>query len=275
MSLAAAHVHNRAKLVQIAPTTTTPAYGQVGPYIFRMVPSDIEQARFLASVIAAQWPAATRIALVHVNDEYGRGLYREVCSHIDSTRIVADAMYSEVGDTSQLHDVGATLAAARPELILWLGRPRPLSIVWRRWRDQLTDAQVLCGDACDAALTYRNPHRELSDVHFVRFIDPAAAPPQHRAFQQKYYERTGQPAAVEAILTYDAVQLIAAALGDQVRSREDLRRYLTSLGHTRPAYVGLAGTVQFTNAGDVARPHLLALVTDSAVVAIDLPRKAH
>ncbi|HEX9108131.1 MAG TPA: ABC transporter substrate-binding protein, partial [Longimicrobiales bacterium] len=47
-TLAAAESYNRAGVVQLAPTSSAPVYVLAGPYSFRLVPSDENQAAFLA-----------------------------------------------------------------------------------------------------------------------------------------------------------------------------------------------------------------------------------
>ncbi len=54
-SLSAAQIYNARHLVQIAPTSSAPLLSQVGPYTFRLVPSDVHQAKFLADQVVAEW----------------------------------------------------------------------------------------------------------------------------------------------------------------------------------------------------------------------------
>ena len=72
-SLAASQVYNAHRVLQIAPTSSTPFYSQAGRYSFRLVASDEFQGAFLAKQVIAQSPRP-RTAVMFVNDDYGRAL---------------------------------------------------------------------------------------------------------------------------------------------------------------------------------------------------------
>jgi branched-chain amino acid transport system substrate-binding protein len=265
-SLAASQIYNRSGLVQIAPTSTSTAYGRAGPYSFRMVPGDDMQGSFLVDAMRDAWPEAGRIALLYVNDDYGRSFYREVRSRLDS--VVFEGMYSEQGDTVRLQELGARLAEAQPDVVIWLGRPLALGVVLEALRSRSVHPHVLCGDACDTALLHGDAAGAYMGVRFVRFTDPKSSAPAMTAFAQRYQELTGEPATSEALLTHDALVAVQAALDGGARTREQVRRYLHSLGRERPALEGLAGPITFDEAGSVVRPYLLAEVAEAGVYAV-------
>src|SRR5690606_18517805 len=102
---------------------------------------------------------------------------------------------------------------------------------------------------------------------FVRFIDPDSADRVVAEFRARYEERTGEAASTEALLTYDAVSLVRAALLDGARTRADVREYLVSLGKERPAFQGLTGSITFDPSGAFPRTYRLAVVNGDAVTA--------
>jgi branched-chain amino acid transport system substrate-binding protein len=264
-SLAASGVYNAAGLVQIAPTTTAPVFGSAGPYSFRLVPSDTLQAEFMARTIAQLWPDAQRVAVVYVNDDYGRGLYRQLRPRLGD--LVFDGVYADNADEWELVELGRQVADRTPDLLIWLGRSRPLGLLLDEVRPSLPDLAVLCGDGCDNRLVYRNANDTFTGLVFVRFTDPDAADPALQVFRQRYTDRAGEPPGTEAILTYDAVSLIRAAVRDGARTREQVRRFLTSLGAERPAFQGLGGAIAFDSTGTAWRPYLVGRVVAPDSVA--------
>lgn len=266
VSLAASQIYNAARVVQIAPTSTAPAYSDAGPYSFRLVPSDVEQARFIADAVRTGWPRAQRLAVIHVNDDYGRGLYRSMDSYLDG--VVFRGLYAETPDTTHVTALADRLVKAAPHVLIWIGRPRRLQVLLAAVRPGLGQLQVICSDACDDALVYDNDDDGYTGIRFVRFIDPEAPDSALQAFRREYERRTAEPVAAEAVLTYDAVRLIGQAIADGARTGEALRRYLHSLGRSRPAYAGLSGPIRFNESGDVQRPYLLADVLPGGVVGV-------
>ena len=269
-SLAASQIYNARGVTQLAPTTTAVLFSSAGPYSFRLVPDDRRQAAFLADQVARA--GARRLALVYVNDDYGRALQSAVRAHLDrrGTPVVYEAPYLEKTDTAQLASVARALAAARPDLLLWLGRPVQLRLVLATPRPALPDLPVLGSDGVDFRSIYERPD-QYPRVRFVRFVDPAGAGEALRAFRARFVATAGHEPPAEATLTYDATMLVATAMRGGARTREAVRAYLTTVGIDRPAYHGISGAIAFDRAGDVTRPHLLAEARADGVQPVAVP----
>ena len=262
-SLAASQIYNSAGLVQIAPTTTAPVYGQAGPFSFRLVPSDTLQAAYLSKSQRHHWPGS-RIAVVHVNDDYGRGLLRVLRPQLEG--VVFEGPYADGGSSADVTALAGAIADSRPDLLMWLGRPLALAALMDPLRAALPDLAIVCADACDVPIVYKNRDGRFTGLHFVRFIDPVAEDSAIADFQRRYQALTGESASSEALLTYDAVSLVRAALRDGARSRSDVRAWLESLGATRPAFEGLTGSIEFDSSGAFGRSYMLAEVRADGVV---------
>jgi branched-chain amino acid transport system substrate-binding protein len=266
-SLAASQIYNAAGLVQIAPTTTAPVYGAAGPFSFRLVPGDSLQAEYLFKARRHHWPASHRVAVVHVNDDYGRGLHRTLRPQLDS--VVFEGMYGDAIDSTDIALLHDGIAAGRPDLLIWLGRPGALAMLLARLRGSGTNVAVLCSDACDSPIVYQNDSDRFTGLFFVRFTNPATPDSALRAFQDHYSGMTGEIASSEALLTYDAVSLVRAALRSGARTREEVRTWLASLGGARPAFRGLTGHIEFDKTGAFARTYMLAEVLPDSVVSAE------
>lgn len=268
-SLAASQVYNRAGLVQVAPTTTSTAYGAAGHYSFRMVPGDESQAAFIADRALRDWQPAGRIAVVYVNDDYGRSLYRSLRPRLGN--VVMDGIYSELMDNAHLEPLRHQVQRARPDLLVWLGRPARLAQVLSGLRQDLPGLRVLCGDGCDEHRLFANEGGVFDGVRFVRFIDLATDAPELEPFRRSYRDAAGVDPGAEAILAHDAMLVIASALAEGARTREQVRAYLMSLGRDRPPVDGLAGPIAFDEEGSVMRRYGLAEVTANGVRSLPTP----
>ena len=266
-SLAASQVYNARGLVHIAPNTTAPLFGEAGPYSFRLVPDDHRQADFLVRQVRAA--STARLALAFVNDDYGRALAAEVRTRLARAGIrpVYETPYLEGADSTQLAAAATAIADARPDMLLWLGRGRELALLLGTLRARLPDLPVYGSDGVDVSHTYAAPRR-VEGVRFVRFVDAAANDARLRAFRARFRTRERRETTTDAVLAYDATQLVVAALRAGARDRDGVRADLESLGHDRPPFAGLSGPIAFDERGDVTRRHLLAEVRDGAVHAI-------
>jgi branched-chain amino acid transport system substrate-binding protein len=263
-SLATSQVYNQHGIVQIAPTSTAVLYSEAGPFSFRMVPPDDAQGRFLAGVVADSLPAGTRIALLFVNDDYGRGLRSVILERLDPVAhpVVLDLPHTE-GDVEPVdveHAVEAFVASGA-QALLWLGRVPALNLVLPPLRDRAGGIPVVGGDAVSRGDLIQEIHPSWDGILFVDFVDMEASP-ELQDFQLRYRERfgaissTGAPAGPE-VLSYDAAAVILAALREGARTGEEVRDYLMSLGRSRPPHPGLGGPVSFDESGNVDRDYVL------------------
>jgi branched-chain amino acid transport system substrate-binding protein len=265
-SLAASQVYNAHEVVQIAPTSTAVAYSGAGPFSFRMVPPDDRQGRFLAETVMDAFPDGARLAVFYVNDDYGRGLRAELVAHLDTTRyhVPVDLPHAEESlDSLDVQSGVGAAVAARPDAIIWLARSAILGSFLPGFRRELGSIPVYGGDAVARAVQESHPPELWDGVAYTDFVD-AQASEELRSFDARFRRRFGTPAGGPEILTYDAIGLVLAALRDGRRTGPEIRDWLRSLGHERPAYVGISGPVSFDEDGNVERTFVLKVIGEGA-----------
>lgn len=280
-SLAASPIYNRSGLLQIAPTSTAPALRAAGEYTFTLLPNDENQARFLVKTVLASAPR--RLGIVYVNDDYGRGLLAFVRRSLPSGITTLELPYRELPDV--IHAGGEIDRAAAvnadpfrsaidrlrtfgPDHILWLGRPAPLGDYLDAVPASLRGLPITGSDALDSPLLYDNAYGRFNGIRFVRFLDPASADPQVTALRDAFFHRSGNRISSEAILTYDAVRLIASAVHQGAHDRKSIRNHVARIGSAGPAFNGASGRLAFDSAGEVAREYMLAEVAPDGVHAV-------
>jgi branched-chain amino acid transport system substrate-binding protein len=261
-SLASSQVYNRARIVQIAATSTASLYSEAGPYSFRMVPADEVQGRFLAGAVHEHLPAGGTIALLFVNDDYGRNLRGTFLEALEPDRaeVVLDLPHAEtdVQGIDVPHHLGA-LEHERPDLIVWLGRVPGLNELLPGIRTRLGQVPILGSDALARAdlLSERGP--EWDGVRFSDFLDMEETP-ELRAFGERWEAVMGVEAGTGEALTYDATRMLLAGLRDGAGTGEAMRRWLMTLGRDRPPYPGITGPIRFDERGDLERTFVLRTI---------------
>lgn len=271
-SMAAAQIYNRHRLPQLAPTTTAPLYGDAGPYSFRMVPDDTHQGTYLGSVIAAH-PAWRRVAVVYVNDDYGRALWTalEAALRAPSVEVVSQAPILEGWDSLSMRLAAETVAGSRPDVVVWLARAPELSD-FRGTFDRLSPSvPFLAGDGVDSATLFERGNEPYRGVTFVRFVDPLHGDTALQDFRARYRAAARREATADAVLAYDAARLLAEAVLSGARTRDDVHRYLLSLDGRARTYRGIAGTVSFDARRAARRDYLLATIGPDGAVAPSAP----
>lgn len=263
-SLTASQVYNRAGIVQLAPTTTASVYERAGPYSFRLVPSDRQQARLLVRA-ALRYGDGAPVAVLYENDAYGYGLYRDLRRAADTLglRVAVAGGYLAGEPGPDLQALLDAVLRIRPRVLLWLGRPVPLDSLMPKLR--AAGVLVLGPDALDNPAVHENRDGTFDGVVFVRLLDAAV----HARASAVLAGRVDlAPLGAEGLLTYDAVGVISAAVSAGAREGSEIRSYLYSLGRTRPPYQGIAGPIQFDDGRALQRPWQLARVTPAGVAAV-------
>lgn len=258
-SLAAAPIYHDHEVVQIAPTASAAVFSQAGPYSFRLVQSDDAQGRFLAEHLRDLWPEGGRVAIVYVNDDYGRGLRAAFVSNLEVRRfpVVVELPHLE-GDVrdSDVAYAADALRIAEPDMVVWLARGAVLARFIGGIRKVLPDVPIVGGDAVATGPIREAPPALLGEIHFVELVDLDATDAL-RTFKVRYRERFGRDPGGPEALTYDAVRLVLAGVRAGARTGGDLRAYLMSLGRGAPPYDGLTGRIAFDDDGDVERPYVV------------------
>ncbi len=271
-SIAASQIYNTREVVQIAPTSTAPLYSEVGPFSFRMVPPDTVQGATLARRVARRFPDGGAVALLYVNDDYGRGLRGALLPHLDPDvhPVVLDLPHYEddlmegedplEGEIGGL-DVERTVCAledAEPDVILWLGRPERLNRILPHLQGPLSHVPILGSDGLSRAPFLEDAVPEWERVRYLEFVDMEATP-ELRRFRERYLERFESPGVAAEALAYDAARMILEAFRAGARTGPEVRAFLMEFGRSSLPYAGLTGEVVFTEEGDVERGY----VTDS------------
>ncbi len=263
-SIAAARIYEPAGLPQLAPTTTAPAYSEVGENMFRLVPDDRVQARFLARIIQRDTGA---FVVAYVNDDYGRALLAELGRALGAAP--PSIAFSDNVDADDVAPLADHIISASPRRLVWLGRMYPLSELLPRLRQSIPGLQLIGSDGIDAPRLTTNTDGEYTGVRFVRMVDPTA-PGEAIERVRTRLTTAGMATGGEALLVYDAVGLACQALADGARSRSAVRSYLNSLGHKREAFTGATGAVVFDSTHSVPREPYLGVITTAG--SVTLPR---
>ncbi len=256
-SLSASQVYNHRRIVQIAPTTTAPLYGEAGPYSFRMVPSDEHQARFLATEVQRRKRA--RVAVVYVNDDYGRSLHTILKSALVEMGIppAFDAAYVEGDADTGAPGLVSGLRRTKPTTLVWLGRAHEFARVAKQLRSVLPDLEVLASDGFGGALVDTDTSGLLAGVRYVRLVNLATTDTAFTSVRAEYRKFGLGDISDQAALGFDAVMVVGAAIQHVGGDRERIRTWLAELGRDRPAYGGITGPVAFPRPGNPSSHYYL------------------
>ena len=251
-TIAAAPVYNAPPraVVAISPSSSAPEISGAGDWTFRVCPSDGAHGLALA-----RW-ARERLGLqrgtaFYLNDDYGRGVRQTFASEFVRRGGELLAANPYLGDRPEVDAYIERLARDREsEFVLLAGNRGEAEEILRRADARGVRLPAMGGDGLEGI----EAAGELAEgIHLTAAYVPSVPTPENNRFVAAYRRRypdaglPNQPAAG----TYDAVRLLAEAIGRAGTEREAVRDALAAVGTVLPAFAGVTGPISFDEAGDV------------------------
>lgn len=251
VALAAAPVYNggRRPLVQLSPSASSPMLSTAGEYTFRLCPSDLAYGAALAQTASDR--GLNRVAILYVNDAYGRGVRQTFVAEF--SRLGGEVVELDPF-LSTNPDVGPYLERMVREkrvqaVILAANQAEGLPVLASIRRARL-GVPILAADGMSGA-ERTNP--TLMDGVLVSSgyiaLDPEERNHDFVLAYRKRFPDAGWPDQ-GAASTYDAVHLLATVIQEAGTDRKAVRNRLAGTGTTYPAYAGAVGRVVFDSVGD-------------------------
>jgi branched-chain amino acid transport system substrate-binding protein len=241
-----------AKLVMISASATNVALPTEvpGQTIFhRLIPDDSVQAKGVSDYVLKNLKVK-RIALIHDNTDYGKGLWTDVVKGVTAggaTSVLEDAIDPKATDYSAAVN---KVKAARPELVFYGGYYNEAG----RFKKQLTDAGVtakfLSGDgALDPGFITQSgvAGGEGAIITCPCKLATADAGGDLGSFATKYKSIIGKDPGTYSTEGYDSVKILIKGIEEGNDTRDKLLSYVETLS----PYDGLSKKVEFEENGNV------------------------
>lgn len=201
----------------------------------------------------------TKVAVVHDNGDYGKGLAEIFQNHIQTLGgEVTNFEGAQVGDTD-FRALLAKIGANGPQLIFFGGYSTEAGLIAQQMTETpgLEDTRFMSDDGAYTQ-QYLDAAGEAAEGSYISFVAGAESEDMNSEFDAKYMEKFGvSPDDLGPFhsQSYDSVMLIAAALqavatvdssGNLVIDREEL----ISAIRTVDAFPGLTGMLQCNDMGE-------------------------
>jgi branched-chain amino acid transport system substrate-binding protein len=217
------------------PTTT-----QINlPWIFRLGPTDAQQARaFARDIYVAR--KLKQVILITENGHDGRvggEQFEKAARELSAPPAIELAI--DPADWNP-DSVAKQIAVQKPDaVVFWTGHESAARLV-PRFRSKFPTAPVyLCQEAAQGRFD-----RDLMNIWIV--TPRLAESPLREIFEKRFRERAGALPTPAAAQAYDAVRILAAALRRSGPNRARLRDALAKLS----PYAGASGVISFDHAGN-------------------------
>lgn len=244
------NILDESEIPQIGTGSTSVRLTEKGlPLFFRTCPRDDAQGKAAARAILDG--KFSRVAILHDNSSYSKGLAQETASELEKAAVPVvffDAL------TPGERDYTATLTklkGADPDLIFYTGYYPETGMLLRQKKEMNWPAPMMGGDASNHRDLVKIAGPEASDGYFFvspplpQDLDSGKAKDFLTAYKAKY---NSEPVSIWAVMAGDAYLALESALEAGKTKSADLAAWLKNLKDL-PA---LSGPLGFTDNGDRA-----------------------
>jgi len=245
-TLAAMEIYKDVDVVVITPTASNVELTQRGyRNFFRVNATDATQgqvdAEFLVNTLGAK-----RIALVHLDDDYGNGLRDMVEANLErlGAEVVADIVIEEAADH---HDAAvAQLKELQPDAIFLAAYETEGYVLLPQLREAGVDVPFMAGDACFLSVLI-DESGPAAEGAYVSGFTPSPDAVVDEKWVRQYQAVEQRNPDTYSIVGYMAMDvLVQAALKAKSFESERLVDAINSLD-----YQGLAGPISYDENGDL------------------------
>ena len=246
----ASKIYHNAGLVQISPATTATQYTkQKFPGAFRVVANDAKLGGTLGRY-AVETLKAKNIAIIDDRTTYGQGVATEFArgARGPGVRVVAREFTSATA--TDYTAILTKIRGAKPDLVFFGGMDSVAGPMLKQMKTLGITAKFMGGDGICTEALGRLAGDAIGEGKVVCAEAGGVKGAQEGAmadFRTRFRQKTGADVQLYAPYVYDAVMVMAAAMG-AAKSAEPAR-YLPELKKIR--YEGVTGTIQFDAFGDI------------------------
>ena len=245
-TLSAAATLNRRQVPEIVTIATHPSITNIGDWVYRLCISDAAQGPALAEYVVRDW-GKRRVAIIQVNDDYGRGLAQRFEARLRELGGTTAAVVPH-RDQLQADDVElirSTLADLKRDpdldLLFLIQRAPAAGPTFQAIRDAGLKTDILAGDNFDRFFFQTRDRAPLEGIRFSAFFRPDLDAPRVRSYVQKYRQLTGLDPDYGQAFAYDAVYLVRDAIEAGGFSRAGVKAHLDRLIRERTLVHGATG----------------------------------
>jgi branched-chain amino acid transport system substrate-binding protein len=267
-SLAGKEVYNSMGVLQMSYGSTNVTVCEGGDWTFRNVYRDDFQGQFIADFIKYVL-GYNRVAVFFDNDDYGRGLRDSFAERAEEIglEIVREEAY--VRDTQEYTTQLTQIIAKEPDIIFVSGLYANAAMILTQARNLGVETPFIGGDGLLSADLVMNAGKAAEGVIVTCPFLPTVGDERTQNFVASFKQRYGTEPDAWAALTYDALGIVAEAIGKAGPDRKAIRDHVAAMDSPEKGYDGVAGLTYFNADGDCLKPLVVAVVKDGEFVPFE------
>jgi branched-chain amino acid transport system substrate-binding protein len=262
-SMAAAPIYEADGLVQLSPSASNPNFPKMGKYQFAIIGRQTDESIFYATNIIKNYAGAKSVALIYVNDDWGKNAFALTKAALEAIGITITAEESFVPGEKDFNALLTKVKATNPDAVHLITMYNETSIMVNQMKQMGWKVPILVRDMAQQIikLSGENANGLIGVGSFI--VEDSNK--KVSAWANEFKSRAGFTPNQHAASPYDAVYVVAEALrkiGNDI-TRENFKKALEQTN-----YNGLAGNISFTDVHDVRRQYRILGIVNGVWVAL-------
>ncbi len=284
-TLASAAYYNQFQVPHIVTIATNPAISDIGPWTYRLCPTDTLQGNALAEYAVNDW-GKQRAAVFYVDDDFGRSLAEifqarfrdlggQVVTMVPQHNVLQDEDRQLLERSlGHLVDLGFS---GEGDLVVILQRQRGADEIITGMAGLPITPCALGADPLGIPWMAAHAHREGIDLRASLFFYPGQETPRTASFVATFRESTGREPDYGDAYTYDAVHLLKEAILAGAGSRRGVKEGLDSFIRAGTVLDGVVGSYLIGEDNDARRSFTIGALEDGVFRPIEpvRPLRSH
>lgn len=264
-SIPARSVYNEAGLLEFSPASTNADFAKGSKWAFRNIFNDRFQGQSLAGYIKNQLGLKTA-AVFYDNDDYGAPLkdfFVEEAKKI-GLNVLATEAYEK--DTIDFSPQLTKIKSLNPDIIFISGLYSHGGRIVAKARELGMMTTFIGSDGLFSSDFVKLAGKAAEGTIISCPFLPQLGGEKGKEFSEKFQKKYGEVPDAWAVLSYDALNMIADTIKKVGADRTAIRDAFANINSPEKAYQGVGGPIYFDENGDCKKPIHMAIIKDGQYV---------
>ena len=265
MAEATLPIVNRERVLMVSPTVSSSAFAGKDDWFVMMQPSTAESTRVFAAWVISR-EVARRVSVVYdlSNLSYTQAWVDAFRARFEGEGRTVRPLPFTSGQVRSMRDLAASALAGGADGVLLVANALDTAALAQQLRLLSPTVPIFGGEWGFTNDVVVNGGRAVEGAVFMSKVNLTDDSPRYHAFRQAYEARYSRGVDFAAVMAYESVKLLAAAL-ERDATREGVRAALLGLG----TFEGLQGPVRIDAYGDAERRHYVMTIRGGRVVPVE------
>ncbi len=265
MAMATVPLVNRAQILMVSPTVTTPLLAGQDDYFFRVIANTTEYAQKSAAYHFTT-QGSRRIAAIFDmrNQSYAQPWLKDYQMAFEAAGgVVSDSVPFSSGDETHFSALTERLLHSQPDGVLIVANSVDTALLAQQIRKRDPKINIYTSEWAATERLLELGGKAIEGMVIAQFIDRASQQPSYLAFHKAYVERFQQQPGFAGLTGFDATNVVLDTLAAR-KGGQTLKQAM--LAH--PKFAGAQSAISFDATGDARRDTFMTTIRDGAFVRL-------